>query len=1222
MKNRSFRMLVAWLMLPAFSAFMMAGNTTETVSQVSGTVTLSTDVDYVITATNPFADGAVLDIANTERAVVILPNVKPSAAATHLNHIRIDGAKAVKNTNCMIKIYANGSIILPHGKNISPLTVYTGKGQTGESDSFAVGTRQSLENHALNNKIQSFTLKRGYMVWFATKSASNNPGYNRIFIADKEDLKVDLPNILSSSVSALRVSQWNDASKKGYAGWDPAFNEPLNTTWCYSWDAGVNIWDDREYVTHHHHEGWPGISEVGNNGTSANILGNNEPDNTGDDREQVNSVAEVLATWPEMMATGRRLGSPAVAGNYAWLYEFMDSIDARGWRCDFVAVHAYWYSDWGSWNSQLSGIRNRTGRPIWITEMNYGANWTGWPGSDRTGSAANYAIQMQHMKPIIDGLEATPWIERYAYYNWVEDCRKVIDGSMKLTPIGEYYANKESGMAYSSTYNVVPKLPKMKDPSDFSVRYDKDSHTATLTWREYNGEYNGGITIERRMPGEAWQTVGNAPLQESAAWYTYKDKNSLNGYEYRVCVEDAAGTKRYTRVQEAVIEHLEAGDAIQINGQMYYAGGNLMVNGDFDLGTATWTDGEGNALAPENFMVMSAGGVDGGPFLQVWSNETNMHKAGALKNMVEIEPGQNYYFSAAVLNPDFAFHRLSLTKDGTTEDSVVAGMDVSPQWASQTAVFNSGEYTRAMFSGRRMGGKSRIDKVVLCPIFKDKDKAMEAGISCALKRAEHVLSFVQEYEDIHAELSATISSFSGKDEVSFDRLNSLVEGALQARMAILAVDSVASYARAAIALQLEGYEELEKSLEKALSATTIATHIESWEAMRKILNDYLPMIYATEYIQSANFATSTMGWETKCGTYTGGDQRVNTVAGKQCWNAWWSGISASEGLAKTMEIRQQLSDISHGVYALECKAATEHHCLSDQHAYMVIGGDTLSSPNLSYDRLDIPTLADSAKWEVLATPPVYIADRQDVVIGFRGSKQGAIDNVWRKFTPNSTTRDMREGWWCATDFTLRFYPLYRTTVPEGGWGAICLPRNFTPMAGVKIYEVVGLNADYTQLCLTEVETPLAGVPYIYHTVEKEVVFYETGEPVNSASTVNNLRGNFLTVTKVPATCYYLQNGQWHRATTSDRPLMENFSAIIRRTADLPVLESWLGVTMPINGAAEEKAHSIQPIIDDGESSSTSDGFYTVDGQRVESPLVGEVYIQIQNGKARKLLYKK
>lgn len=1219
MKNRSFRMLVALLMLPAF--FVLAGNTTETVSQVSGDVTLSADVDYVITSANPFADGAVLDITNTERAVVILPNVKPSAAAGHLNHIRINGVKAVKNTNCMIKIYANGSIILPHGKEISPLTVYTGKGQTGESEKFAVGSRQSLENHALNNRIQSFTLKRGYMVWFATKSASNNPGYNRIFIADKEDLKVDLPNILSSSVSALRVSQWNDASKKGYAGWDPAYNEPLNTTWCYSWDAGVNIWDDREYVTHHHHEGWPGISEVGNNGTSPNILGNNEPDNTGDDREQVNSVAEVLATWPEMMATGRRLGSPAVAGNYAWLYEFMDSIDARGWRCDFVAVHAYWYSDWGSWNSQLSGIRNRTGRPIWITEMNYGANWTGWPGSDRTGSAANYAIQMQHMKPIIDGLEATPWIERYAYYNWVEDCRKVIDGNMKLTPIGEYYANKESGMAYSSVYNVVPKLPKMKDPSDLSVRYDKNSRTATLTWRDYNGEYNGGITIERRMPGEAWQMVDDVPLQENAAWYTYQDKNSLNGYEYRVCVEDAAGTKRYTRVQEAVIEQLEAGDAIQINGQMYYAGGNLMVNGDFDLGTATWTDGEGNALVPENFVVMSAGGVDGGPFLQAWSSETSMNKAGALKNMVEIEPNQEYYFSAAVLNSDFAFHRLSLTKDGTAEDSVVTSVSVSPQWASQTATFNSGSYTRAMFSCRRLGGKSRIDKVVLCPIFEDKDKAIAAGVVTARKRAEWILPLVQKYADIHAELSAVLSSVTGQDEASFDYLNTTVEGALKARRAILSLDSIAPYVRAAIALELEGYEELQNSFEKALNATTITAHIEGYEAVRKTLDGYLPMIYATEYIQSANFPHSAVGWETKCGTYTEGDQRMNTVAGKPCWNAWWSGISAAEGTAVSMEIRQQLSDISHGVYALECKAATEHHCLSDQHAYMVIGGDTLVSPNLSYDRLDISTVADSSKWEMLVTPPVYVTDRQDVTIGFRGSKQGAMDYAWREYVPNSTTSDMREGWWCATDFTLRFYPLYRIATPEGGWGTICLPRDFTPMEGVKIYQIAGLNADYTQLCLTEIEEPLAGVPYIYHTVEKEVTFYETGEAVTSASTVNDLRGNFLTVTKVPATCYYLQNGQWHRATTTDRPQMENFSAIIRRTTGLPVLDSWSGATMPINGAVEEKAQGLSPIFVDGQLASAPDGIYTVDGCRVETPVIGEIYIQVQDGKASKTVYK-
>ncbi|MBR2035995.1 MAG: hypothetical protein IJ984_08130, partial [Prevotella sp.] len=453
------------LLAVAFSAY---GNTTETVEQVKGRITLTSGVDYIVTSENPFASGAVINIANTDSAVLILKAVKPSQVKNYYNNILINGQRAT-SINSQARIHGDGAILLPYADD-KPLTVYTEYGQQGELARYGVSTRQTLKDSPLNNRIKSFTLKRGYMAWFATKA--DGKGYNRVFIADKEPILVDLPTILSNSISALRVSKWNDASKKGYAGWDPAYNDPLNTTWCYSWDAGINIWTDREYVTQHHHEGWPGIADVGNNGTSANILGNNEPDNTGDDREQVNSVAEVLATWPEMMATGRRLGSPAMASNLNWLYEFFDSIDARGWRCDFVVMHCYWLSDWPSWKNTLQNVRNRTGRPVWITEMNYGANWTGWPGSDRTGSDANYAIQTQHMNPVIDGLEDTPWLERYAIYNWVEDCRKVIDGKMQLTPFGKYYANKESNIAYDSRYEVVPKLPKMYGPSNFSIKYD------------------------------------------------------------------------------------------------------------------------------------------------------------------------------------------------------------------------------------------------------------------------------------------------------------------------------------------------------------------------------------------------------------------------------------------------------------------------------------------------------------------------------------------------------------------------------------------------------------------------------------------------------------------------------------------------------------------------------------------------------------------------------
>ena len=114
--RRTFQCLV----LALFPSLAVLANVTQMVDQVSGTVSLTSDVDYVITGSEPFADGSVLDIVNTQHAVVILENVKPSAASAHLGHLRINGAKAVKNSNCMVKIYANGCIILPHGSGIKP----------------------------------------------------------------------------------------------------------------------------------------------------------------------------------------------------------------------------------------------------------------------------------------------------------------------------------------------------------------------------------------------------------------------------------------------------------------------------------------------------------------------------------------------------------------------------------------------------------------------------------------------------------------------------------------------------------------------------------------------------------------------------------------------------------------------------------------------------------------------------------------------------------------------------------------------------------------------------------------------------------------------------------------------------------------------------------------------------------------------------------------------
>lgn len=1238
MKNRIFNLLVALLMLPAFSAFMTAANGVQSVSQVTGTVGLTAAVDYTITGTVPFADGAVLDIVNTDEAVVILPGVKPSQMLEkYLKHIRINGAAAVKNSNCMVKIYADGCIVLPHGTGIKPLTVYAEKGQTGKSAQFGVSTHQSLAGHAMNNKIQSFTLKRGYMAWFGTKSSTRDPGYNRIFIADKADITVDLPVILCNSISALRVSQWNDASKKGYAGWDPAYNEPLNTTWCYSWDAGINIWDDREYVTHHHHEGWPGITDVGNNGTSASILGNNEPDNTGDDREQVNSVAEVLATWPQMMATGRRLGSPAVAGNYAWLYEFMDSIDARGWRCDFVAVHAYWYSDWGSWNSQLSGIKNRTGRPIWITEMNYGANWTGWPGNDTKGTPENYAIQYQHMKPIIDGLEATPWLERYAYYNWVQDCRMVIDGDMKLTPIGEYYANKKSGMAYNSMYNVVPKLPKMKAPANIIVGYDSKTTTATITWREYNGEYNESMQVQRRVDGSSnWETIATVTPQEAAANYTYQDTESMNGYQYRVMVVDAAGKSHYTSVRQAVLDKVEAGDAVQVNGQVRYAGGNLIPDGDFELGAAAWTDGKGAPVSQSAyFSVFPVGGVDGGAYLHARNQKRSYTiDEQALVYETDVEAGRNYYFSMALIAPIFKSggmsynpnNQLQLTGDTSGQakkDSTVSYLKTSDIWAYQEVGFNASTFSRLRFTAANMAGQSQFDKVVLCPLFDTKDEAIAHGVVAARAKATYVSAWLADYPELQTELQEVLAiTEGGNQDADLMTLELVMTGVMQGARAKDELATLIPYAEKAVALKLDGHQFLQESLEKAKQADSATEYVESLAALQAVLDDYLPAVYATDVIAAPNFDRSSMGWTLKCGTYTGGDQRINSdMAGKSCWNAWWSGQNASEGKAKTMEIRQTVKGLAHGVYSLECKAGTQNNCLTDQHAYLVSGEDTLVSANLTYDRLDLPTVADSAKWETLMTPPVYVGDKGELTIGFVGSKQGAVDNAWKKIGDMTSTGDKREGWWCATDFALRFIPMYRTSTPEGGWGVICLPRAIKPSERMKLYHIEGILADYSALCLQEVTETEAGVPYVYYTDEAEANFYEEGETVDMPSLDDPVWGDFYGNMEAFPGEYYLENGQWHRATLEKTGMIWPYTAFIPTALEFAVYKSWDGQTMPINGAAEEHAQGIRPVLVDGQPTTAPEGCYTLNGLSITEEQAKQcpMYIRVKDGRAVKVL---
>ncbi|GGK84665.1 sigma-70 family RNA polymerase sigma factor [Mangrovihabitans endophyticus] len=144
------------------------------------------------------------------------------------------------------------------------------------------------------------------------------------------------------------------------------------------------------------------------------LLGFNEPDMGG---QADMSVANALAAWPRLEATGMRLGSPAVAygGDTpgGWLDQFMSGATDRGLRVDFITLH--WYgSDFSDaavdqFLGYVDAVHRRYGKPIWVTEyglINFG-------GSPKYPTGAQEAA---FIRGTTRGMEKRSYVERYAWF--------------------------------------------------------------------------------------------------------------------------------------------------------------------------------------------------------------------------------------------------------------------------------------------------------------------------------------------------------------------------------------------------------------------------------------------------------------------------------------------------------------------------------------------------------------------------------------------------------------------------------------------------------------------------------------------------------------------------------------------------------------------------------------------------------------------------------------
>ena len=1010
-------MLVA-LCLPSS---ITAANKKTTVNRVNSEVTLTDDVDYQIINETPFGDDGLVNIVNTEHAVLILINVKPSVAISKwLTKVRIDGQKAVNNRTCQVKLFNRGCIILPYSNNYKPLTVYSEQRYEGEScNSFGLenssGYMNTLTAAKLNNRIRSFKLKRGYMVTFSTQAKGR--GYSRCFIAADKDLEVPtLPAVLDQKITSYRIFKWYDTGKQqlAAAGGNTDACAALHVTSTYTWGTTGDMSPDVENVPHHIYENYPSPASLGACTTSPHMKTNNEPMNTADDpKGKTEDVDAVLANWEDLMATGMRLCSPSswdgsdYTNGTGYIKRFIDSIDARGWRCDIIDLHCYWpESNFGT----IKNWTNTTGRPVWISEWVWGASW------NSNGAFASGVTESQNaeaLKRICPVLNNNDCIERYYYWNGERDPSKLYKNG-SLTPAGEYYASINSGLGYNGKYDFVPTTPPQYGPGNFTQSVLTDGKIR-LTWRDPNGEFNQLMEIQMKDEQGRWVVLDTIPQREAASNYTYDIENADGNALYRLHLVDLNGKHYYTADEMAL------GDAFEIDGQLYYAGGNLFPNGAFDLGFTGWTSGTGAPLAEPQFQVVGDGGYGGGAYLQSHLNG-GVNAVASLKTIVDLLPGQNYVFRIASRNGG-NYLTFNLSDNGTTLSSVVGKATNETDWHANTSTFNTGTYTKGILSCRTLAAKAQIDDIHLCQLFPTREEAIADGVEKTRLRAEAQKSFNTQYPFLNDDLSTRLEAIltdNGQETMASARWK-LAETALAEHLTAIkdkkGLDVMRATLKAVEQKPCPEYDDMLALLGRADEAQTATELLASYDQLQAMMDKNLAFTRSSKQPKTPSFAgEKSDGWQVKVGTYKDGDQRTATKFGKTCWNAWWSTTRQDA----TMEIRQTITDLPEGYYQLECLATTEHFCISDQHGYLRSGGAEVVTQTLSKGYFDLPV---PNPWDTLTSTPIYVEPGGSLTLGFVSSKQGAETGKWHSFGNASGTSDNREGWWCATGFVLKYHAI-------------------------------------------------------------------------------------------------------------------------------------------------------------------------------------------------------
>jgi hypothetical protein len=164
------------------------------------------------------------------------------------------------------------------------------------------------------------------------------------------------------------------------------------------------------------------------------LLGFNEPDSP---KQADMTVQKAIEFWPELESANLPLASPAATDPLGpWMMEFMNLVEQRSLRVDYISVHWYGGVSPTLFQNKMKEVHAAYGRPLFLTEF-APADWT-------TSTSFTRQQVLDFAKVVLPWLEAQTWIEGYAWFPFAADSpygasSALFESNNSLTPLGRYY---------------------------------------------------------------------------------------------------------------------------------------------------------------------------------------------------------------------------------------------------------------------------------------------------------------------------------------------------------------------------------------------------------------------------------------------------------------------------------------------------------------------------------------------------------------------------------------------------------------------------------------------------------------------------------------------------------------------------------------------------------------------------------------------------------------